>query len=93
MYDELIEVLRFCETHATCRECVFCPKDAKDMRCNNLLTEAADAIEELQNELRRSKDFEAFWQHEAEEALKKFQVAISNKPRWIPVTEENNGEV
>ena len=47
MYDELIKVLRFCETHATCRECLYCPKDAEDMRCNILLNEAADAIEEL----------------------------------------------
>ena len=51
-------------------------------------------IEELQKDLERSKDFEAFWQHAAEETLKKFQVAISNKPRWISVTEqlpEENG--
>lgn len=74
MYDELIKRLRH---------------DAKAIfgYVNEDLLKAADAIEELQKDLERSKDFEAFWQHEAEEALKKFQVAISNKPRWIPVTE------
>lgn len=49
--------------------------------------EAADAIEELQKDLERSKEYEAFWEKEANEALYKFQVAIASKPRWIPVTE------
>lgn len=74
MHDELIKRLR--------EEAKFPYNDNRD-----LFTKAADAIEKLQKDLERSKDFEAFWQHEAEEALKKFQVAISNKPRWIPVTE------
>lgn len=52
-----------------------------------LMGKAALAIEELQKDIERLKDFEAFWQHEAEEALKKFQVAIRSKPQWIPVTE------
>ena len=73
MYNELIKRLREC---------------AAEMNGEKTLWhQAADAIEELQKDLERSKDFEAFWQHEAEEALKKFQVAISNKQRWIPVTE------
>ena len=77
MYDELIKSLR--EDHGK-------QYFARDR-------EAADAIEELQKDLERSNDFEAFWQHEAEEVLKKFQVTISNKPRWIPVTERlPNGE-
>lgn len=49
--------------------------------------EAADAIEELRKDLERSKEYEAFWNKEAEEALRRFQVAVANKPRWIPVTE------
>lgn len=81
MYDKLIKRLRH---------------DAKAIfgYINEDLLKAADAIEELQKDLERSKDFEAFWQHAAEETLKKFQVAISNKPRWISVTEqlpEENG--
>lgn len=56
-----------------------------------LMMDAADAIAELVKDLERSKDFEAFWQYEAEEALKKFQVAISNNPRWIPVGERLPG--
>ena len=71
MYDELVKRLR----KTSC--------GAED----TLWWQAADAIEELAKDLERSKDYEAFWQHEAEEALKKFQVAISNKSRWIPVTE------
>lgn len=73
MYDELIKRPRECT--------------AEQNGEKTLWHQAADAIEELQKDLERSKAFEAFWQHEAEEALKKFQVAISNKPRWIPVTE------
>lgn len=80
MYDKLIEKLR---DDSMLENCEF------DF-VHKYMHEAADAIEELQKDLERSKDFEAFWQHEqheAEETLKKFQVAISNKPRWIPVTE------
>ena len=75
MYDELIKRLR---------------NDAKAFTgfVNEDLLKAADVIEELQKDLERSKDFEAFWQHEAEETLKKFQVVISNKSRQIPIMEQ-----
>lgn len=80
MYDELVKDLRYlAKVYSICEN-----ENTKEYK---LAVEAADAIEELQKDLERSKDFEAFWQHEAEEALKKFQVAISNKPRWIPVSE------
>ena len=49
--------------------------------------EAADAIEELAKDLERSKEYETFWNKKAEEALRRFQVAVANKPRWIPVAE------
>lgn len=49
--------------------------------------EASDAIEQLTADLERSKEYEAFWNEEANEALRKFQLAVANKPRWIPVTE------
>ena len=49
--------------------------------------EAANAIEELAKDLEQSKEYETFWNKEAEEALRRFQVAVANKPRWIPVTE------
>lgn len=52
-----------------------------------LFKQAADALEEIQKYLEQSKNFEAFWQQEAEEALRRYQVAIANKPRWIPVAE------
>ena len=89
-YDALIESCRACalRSNTNCDRCMFCRKDNLEKYCHERLHEAAaDAIEELQKDLERSKDFEAFWQYEAEEALKKFQVAISNKPCWIPVTE------
>ena len=52
-----------------------------------MYAEAADAIEKLAKDLERSKNYEAFWNKEAEEALRRFQVAVASKPRWIPVTE------
>ena len=82
MYDELIKTLRL-------RAALWEKMYDED----SVLKQAADAIEELLKDLERSKSFESFWQHEAEEALKKFQVAISNKPKWIPVTEENDGKI
>ena len=54
---------------------------------NETLDAAADAIEELTKDLERSKNYEAFWNEEAEEALRRFQVAVTSKPRWIPVAE------
>jgi hypothetical protein len=50
--------------------------------------QAADAIGQLVKDLERSKDFESFWQQEAEEALRRYQVAIANKPQWIPAAEQ-----
>jgi len=85
MYDELIKRLK-----TSCDICKLWDgyKCCLKGECTaQTRLKAADAIEELEKDLERSKSFEAFWQHEAEEALKKFQVAIANKPRWISVTE------
>lgn len=62
-----------------------------------LAFDASDAIQELQHDLEQSRYYEAFWKQEAEEALKKFQVAIANKLQWIrfttrPLTEEEKEE-
>ena len=38
-------------------------------------------------DLERLKDYETFWKEEAEEALRRFQLVIADKPRWIPVDE------
>lgn len=54
-----------------------------------IIEEAADAIEELNKDLERSKEWESFWEKEANEALKKFQTTVANVPHWIPVTETN----
>lgn len=49
--------------------------------------QAADVIEQLSKDLERSKEWEKFWEKEANEALKKFQTTVASMPRWIPVTE------
>ena len=80
MYEELIKRLRRCEQFR-CRECEY----ENVLGCRAKLNkEAADAIEELQKDLERSKDFEEFWMHEAEEALRKYQVAIAKNPHKYP---------
>lgn len=59
------------------------------------MREAADAIEKLAKDLEQSKNYETFWNKEAEEALRRFQVAVANNPRWIPTAErlpERGGE-
>lgn len=75
MYEELIGELHIVAS------------GVQSKRRRELLEKAADAIEALQKDLERSKEYETFWQKEATEALKKFQVAVANKPHWIPVTE------
>lgn len=83
-YDELVKELRLaCEDERYGGKYLYL----------SLINRSADAIEELQKDLERSKEYEAFWQKEATEALKKFQVAVASKPRWIPVTEEQDGKV
>lgn len=73
MYDELVKRLR--------TECTL------PFQTLQLMREAADAIEQLTADLERSKEWEAFWEKEANEALKKFQTTVASMPRWIPVTE------
>lgn len=60
------------------------------VKTSDLAREAADAIEELDADLERSKEWECFWKEQAEEAkgkLQQYALAVANKPRWIPVTE------
>ena len=45
-------------------------------------------IDELERDLKRSKEYEAFWEKGANEALKKFQTTVAKIPRWSPVTEQ-----
>ena len=55
-----------------------------------LYNEAADAIEKLTADLERSKEWEGFWEEQAEEVkgkLQQYALAVANKPRWIPVRE------
>lgn len=99
MYEELIKALR-CQ-RIGCGDCpmqdmVLVEADHTHhtyaQRC--IAHEAADAIENLENDLIQSKEYETFWNEEAEEALRRFQVAVANKPRWIPVAEQlPDGEV
>ena len=70
-------------------QAVYLPeKFSKNAELLDVLMKAADAIEELKKDLERSKEYETFWEKEANEALKKFKVAVASKPRWIPVTEQ-----
>jgi len=65
-------------------------KRLKETSCGaeeTLWWQAADAIEELTADLERSKEWETFWEKEANEALRKFQLAVAGRPRWIPVDE------
>lgn len=80
MYDELVKRL-----HRYTENCVAYKLDADFA---SAVQEAADAIEQLSADLERSKERKAFWEKEANEALKKFQTAVANKPRWIPTTEQ-----
>lgn len=75
MTEELVKKLRY---ESTWRDDY--PED-KDM-----LLQAADVIEQLDKDLERAKEWASFWEKEANEALKKFQVAVASKPRWLPVT-------
>lgn len=88
MYDELIRQMMACCNGVPCEDanCGFNPKS--DLDCiEQLLTRAADAIEELKKDLEQWQDYYEFWKHKAEQGLKMLQVAISNMPCWIPVTE------
>ena len=73
MYEELVNVLR-------------CVGELSSYK-RKLMSQAADAIEELQNDLERGQDYYEFWKHKAEQESKMLQIAISNMPCWIPVTE------
>ena len=73
MYEKLVESLRNCVADENgC--CFRCPEDCNGPCQENLMTEAADAIEEL------SKQFDDM--NEANIAL------YGALPKWIPVTED-----
>ena len=72
MYEKLVESLRNCV--ADDNGCCFrCPEDCNGPCQENLMKQAADAIEELQAQLMYSND-----------AAKKIAEKV---PKWIPVTE------
>ena len=79
MYDELVKRLR--------REAVYLPeKFSKNAELLDVLMKAADAIEELQTYADLYKDM-------TEESQRVARKVIDSYPKWIPVTEENDGEV
>ncbi len=74
MYDELVKKIRHCATDPM--HCLSCGED-KDGRCfKRLMTQAADALEEL-TALSRRQEVE----------LVELTGELASKPRWIPVTE------
>lgn len=85
MYDELIKRLK-----SQCYDCKLWDGEKCCLKgdCSaHTRLEAADTIEELSKELERSKEWEKFWEKEANEALKKFQTTVAKIPHWTPVTE------
>ena len=83
MYDELVKKIRHCATDPM--HCLSCGED-KDGRCfARLMTQAADAIEEL------SKDRNN-WKGTAKEEREMYWHWFDNYqkdvPSWIPVTEQ-----
>jgi hypothetical protein len=89
--EELVADIRYCVSgDKPCGEC----KHIEELCCDTtLLEQAADAIEQLEKDVARAKEWASFWEKEATEALKKFQVAVASKPRWVSVTEEQDGKV
>ena len=82
MYDELVKNLRKMENSENC-----VIASAENFNAMQIIKQAPDAIEQLSADLERSKDYEAFWKEEAEEALRRFQLAVAEKPHWISVGE------
>ena len=81
MYDELIKRLRYSEHEISCslcdRDCCY-PDGKVHGKC--IIIEAADAIEELKNNVEQYKLY-------LQDAIKDLQSAHKELPRWIPVTE------
>lgn len=76
MYDELIKKIRHCATDPM--HCLSCGED-KDGRCfKRLMTQAADAIEELKKAVNFHKYNSEFWED-------KYNSLADEK--WIPVAE------
>lgn len=91
MNDELISSLRICGRINSANDNCIAFHDgsceAEPVCMYELMGKAADAIEQLTADLERSKEWEAFWEKEANEALKKYHTTVAQKPRWIPVEE------
>ena len=78
MYEELVKALRNCGD-TTIDGCIGCAYEEPQMLCSqHLMTKAADAIEELQED-----------NAELNGTVSNLigQIAELSKPRWIPVTE------
>lgn len=87
MYDELVKRLRYCaDSDNQCSECKYSvgSPDGSKMCLDLLMVDAADAIEEL------CREYESIAKSltESVELMRKLQ-----NPRWIPVTEEQDGKV
>lgn len=91
MYNDLINALRHCAecNHQGCAaDCQFGKEHPLNFICIEYLQrEAADAIEEL------SKENESLGEDLTEKGEKVAREVIDKYPKWIPVTEENDGEV
>ena len=76
-YTELIKAMRHC-VYGDCVDCKYYPSQ----NCHELLTQAADAIEELSEECRTYKELMCNEHNRAAE------LAWEKEHQWIPVTEQ-----
>jgi len=85
--DKLIKRLWECASEECFNCSQYTPTTNASVCSNELMKQAADAIEELNKDFERSKEWEKFWEKEANEALKNFQTTVAKIPHWVPVTE------
>ena len=50
-YTELIKALRHCDSRKSCKECPFYGEDVRSEKCQTMIPDAADAIEQLQKRI------------------------------------------
>lgn len=80
MYEDLIKALRDC-ANDSCEHCAYLKQGENCfVKFCGILQDAADAIEELKNNVEQYKLY-------LQDAIKDLQSAHKELPRWIPVTE------
>jgi len=89
MYEDLAKRLRTCGSSLSCIKCKWSPDCGGT---GEVLRKAADAIEDLQEKLDDARMDASEWA-ESLEYMSAAKVELEEQTRWIPVAEENDGEV